>query len=890
MLGESRRTALTRFVRNEKSLLRKGNWEKFQQVVQEYISMGHAQLATPQELCLPDQFCYYMPMHAVFKSSSSSTKIRVVFDASCPTSSGVSLNDILEAGPTLHPNLDIILVRFRSYRVALSGDVSKMYREVLLSEADRQYHRFVWRPQLVQPCRDYVMNRVTFGVTSSPFVAVQTLQQTALDHSSPQEIASWHVHNSMYVDDLLAGAGSVEEAIELYKDMRKLLLKGGLELKKWRSSSSRVLAEIPTDLQELLPNQEFVDNHSHNYPKALGITWDSRKDKMAAQVQLPQEFTSSKRGIVSDTAKSFDILGWMSPFIIRMKILFQKLWKEKVGWDDELEESLAAQYIQWRAELSILKDISLPRCYFDSEPTTSITLHGFSDTSTLAYAATIYIRATYSDGSVSSKLVMAKTRVAPLKTVSVPRLELCGAMMLSELLATVQVILDLPKSAVFAWIDSTVALSWLRGYPSTYKTFVANRVSTAARNVEQSAWKYVPTNENPADCASRGVSALELKEHPLWWEGPSWLKSDPVTIPTQPGELDQGRADEEKKSVTVHNSAAAPTECWEAKFNDYSRLVGCTAYMLRFSSNLKAKLQGDPLPKELRLTVDERGAAEEVLFQRAQSRHYGKEFRKLSAVSPSPLVKGSRLRMVNPFVEEKGLLQVRGRLQRSDLTTLQKQPIILPSSDPVTRMFFKEIHVSLLHCGPTILLANTGLRVYVPGTKRLARSVCQNCLVCKKAAPRTLTQRMGQLPPPRIKKTLCFIHTGVDYAGPFLLKRGNPRKPTVVKGYLAVFICLATKAVHLEVVSALSTEAFLAALRRFIGRRNLPKHLYSDHGSNFLGARNQLKYLMKYCITTLSTIHAMLSTSIEKKNPQGWGLLRSSRRQLCLPVLCCGIQ
>ena len=160
VLGESRRTALTRFVRNEKSLLRKGNWEKFQQVVQEYISMGHAQLATPQELCLPDQFCYYMPMHAVFKLSSSSTKIRVVFDASCPTSSGVSLNDTLEAGPTLHPNLDIILVRFRSYRVALSGDVSKMYREVLLSEADRQYHRFVWRPQLDQPCRDYVMNRV----------------------------------------------------------------------------------------------------------------------------------------------------------------------------------------------------------------------------------------------------------------------------------------------------------------------------------------------------------------------------------------------------------------------------------------------------------------------------------------------------------------------------------------------------------------------------------------------------------------------------------------------------------------------------------------------------------------------------------------------------------
>ena len=384
-LGESRRTALNRFLRNEQSLIKKGTWAQFQAVVQEYLTLGHAQLVTSQEMCTPVHMSYYLPMHAVFKSSSTSTKLRVVFDASCPSSSGVALNDILAAGPTLHPNLDIILIRFRKYRVALSGDVGKMYREVMLCQPDRQLHRFLWRPQPDQPVADYCMNRVTFGVTSSPYVAVQTLQQTAKDFSTPDSKASWHVKESFYVDDLLAGADSVQEAIELYKELREVLEKGGFELKKWRSSSSEVLASIPPELQELIPQQEFIDNHSASYPKTLGISWNSRDDVMAAQVQLPPEFVLTKRGIVSDTAKSFDVLGWMSPFIIRMKTLFQLLWKKKVDWDTELDEDLTAQHVQWRSELSILKNIVLPRCYFSPAASVSVQLHGFSDASEMAY-------------------------------------------------------------------------------------------------------------------------------------------------------------------------------------------------------------------------------------------------------------------------------------------------------------------------------------------------------------------------------------------------------------------------------------------------------------------------------------------------------------------------
>ena len=566
-LGESRRTALNHYLRNEQSLFRKGNWAQFQAVVQEYLSLGHAKLVTPQELCTSVQNSYHLPMHAVYKESSTSTKLRVVFDASSPTSSGASLNDILAAGPTLHPNLDQILIRFRSYRIALSGDIGKMYREVLLCNSDRQLHRFLWRPQTDQPVQTYCMNRVTFGVTSSPYVAVRTSQQAAADFSQPDSMASWHVHQSFYVDDLLAGADDIPSAVQLFQELRELLLKGGFQLKKWRSSSAEVLKNIPSELQELMPQQELVNNHAASYPKTLGITWDSRLDVMSAQVQLPDHYVSTKRGIMSDTAKSYDVLGWIAPVILKMKVLFQKLWKEKVDWDEELNEDFTAQQREWREQLPSLKNITLPRSYFLTAKSTSVELHGFSDGSDLAYAAVVYLRATYENGSITCRLVVAKTMVVPLKWVSTPKLELCGAEILSELLSITGDTLQIPSSQMHAWCDSTWALAWLRGCPSNYKIFVANRVASAARNIPPSVWQHVPTEDNPADCASRGLSAQELKHHDLWWGGPPWLHQEPIPIPPQPqaSELAKHQG-EEAKPMAVYATTVTPVSWWEHNF------------------------------------------------------------------------------------------------------------------------------------------------------------------------------------------------------------------------------------------------------------------------------------------------------------------------------------
>ena len=388
---------------------------------------------------------------------------------------------------------------FTVYRVALTGDISKMYREVQLCSSDRQLHRFLWRANTSDQIRDYCMNRVTFGMAASPYLAVRTLQQAAIDHGSSSPSASWHVMHSFYVDDLLGGADTLEDAITLYDELRVMLGKVGFDLRKWRSSEQQVLNHIPTALLEPMPTQYLIDRHSATYPKALGVAWDSTLDTMATHIDLPPEFLSTKRGIISDVAKTFDVLGWLAPNILTMKVLYQQLWEEQLGWDDQVPEHYQLKHSTWRSQLPILSRIKLPRCYYESEPTLSIELHGFSDASEAAYAAVVYVRATYKNHAPTCRIVMAKTKVAPIKSLSIPRLELCGAALLSKVLTTG---INISIEAVHAWSDSSIVLAWLDGAPKRYKTYVGNRIASITDLVHGGM---CPLNKTP-QTVHQGVS------------------------------------------------------------------------------------------------------------------------------------------------------------------------------------------------------------------------------------------------------------------------------------------------------------------------------------------------------------------------------------------------
>ena len=249
-LGESRSQAVRRFLSLERSLNQKGCFQEFDTVMQEYFDLGHAEGVPTQDMEKPPELTFYLPMHAVYKRSSTTTKIRAVFDASAKSATGVSLNDTLLIGPTLHPPLVNVLLRFRMHQVALTADVSKMYRAVKLSESDKDLHRFVWRSQSNESLKECRMTRVTFGVSASSFAANMAVKGNALDHADSFPAASEVVHKSFYVDNCLTGAPDPASALLLQQQLTKLFSLGGFVLRKWNSNDLSVLKEIPEELRD----------------------------------------------------------------------------------------------------------------------------------------------------------------------------------------------------------------------------------------------------------------------------------------------------------------------------------------------------------------------------------------------------------------------------------------------------------------------------------------------------------------------------------------------------------------------------------------------------------------------------------------------------------------
>ena len=283
--------------------------------------MNHAELVPSTDLKKPREQVFYLPVQVVVKESSSTTKVHAVFDASSKSTSGTSLNDQLLTGPTVHSSLVDVLLRFRHHRIALTTDVSKMYRAILL---DRDLHRFVWRKESDQPLQDYRMTRLTFSVLSSSFIANMAVKQNAIDQATKFPLAAQAVHKSFYVDDGLVGANSIEEAIELQRQLQDMFSQGGFTLHK---CDQRTLEHIPAHFLDPLHSQALPD--PDGFSKALGVEWSARLDCFRLSVtRFPPLTVITKRALVSDVAKTYDVLGWFAPSVIYVKILLQRLWEK----------------------------------------------------------------------------------------------------------------------------------------------------------------------------------------------------------------------------------------------------------------------------------------------------------------------------------------------------------------------------------------------------------------------------------------------------------------------------------------------------------------------------------------------------------------------------------
>ena len=316
----------------------------------------------------------------------------------------------------------------------------------------------------------------------------------------------------------------------------------------------------------------------------------------------------------------------------------------------------------------------------------------------------------------------------------------------------------------------------------------------------------------------------------------------PIQYPTQPSSsILKKLKDTDIKATEQSVNAIVQVECIEDKFNSYKKMLRVFCWIKRLGGFIRTKIKNSTLD----LTTAEAKAATRILIIRSQSRSFPEEVKRLTANPPHDLSQRSAILTLKPRVDDQGILRIGGRLSHTELPEYQKHPILISANDPFTKLLFLHYHLQLGHCGPSALLAHAGNVYHVKGGRKLSRSTCTKCVKCRMAAAKASTQILGQLPPERVEPNYVFLHTGVDFAGPFMIRKGHTRRPVEIKAHLAVFVCFCTKAVHLELVSDQTKEAFIAALDQFVSRRGLPLHVYSDNGSNFVGARNELAQYYK---------------------------------------------
>ena len=447
LLGASRLQAMRRFQQNRTSLMKRGRWEDFQRAVADG-ELGHAEPVPLQDLSKPPKESYYMPMHGVVKETSTSTKLRVVLDASAQTTTGYSLNSTVLPRPSLYPLLSDILIRFRTHRIGISSDISKMFQEIQLQQPqEKEYHRFL---QLLDSgeWQDWRMTRLTFGVASSPFLATQVLRKLADDYSQSHSQAADLIRTSFYVDDCLTGADTVAEADSIRTSLNSFLSKAKMMLRKSRSSSDELLATIPVELRETETKQHIQSPSSHI--NTHGLHWDTDQDSFhVATPVLGQDASSTKCRILSDVSQTLDVLGWFSPVTITVKALIQQLWLFKIGWDGPVPDDLAQKWQDWWDQLHLVTTVAIPRYNLDKQKTIrSIQVHGFSDSSETVYGGAVYLRTTCTDATITTALVIAKSKVIPLKKLTIPKLELCAVLLTSKQVQTVSSQLSVDSSNV----------------------------------------------------------------------------------------------------------------------------------------------------------------------------------------------------------------------------------------------------------------------------------------------------------------------------------------------------------------------------------------------------------------------------------------------------------
>ena len=732
-LPNSKELAMSRLMKLKRRLTSDDQFRKdYNSFMQDIISSGYAERVLVDEASTKSKQVWYIPHHGVYHKKKPG-KIRVVFDCSA-VCDGQSLNQQLLQGPDLTNNLTRVLCRFRQERIAFMCDIQAMFHQVKVDVEHRDLLRFLWwdDPEMKRDPVEFHMTVHLFGATSSPGCVNFALKTTAdqYEESCGREAADF-VRRNFYVDDGLKSVQFVEEAKELIKNTKSLCQKGGFRLHKFTSNNKEVMSSVPQEDRATDTKDRHLVNDVTPIERALGVHWCIESDTLQFRI-IVQDKPLSRRGILSTVSSVFDPLGLVAPFILVGKRILQELCRDGVGWDDEVPDDLRPQWEKWRAELPVLESLRIARCYKPQKfvVVKNVELHHFSDACQNGYGQCSYLRLVDDKNRIHCSLAMGKSRVTPLKPVTIPRLELTAALVSSKISCVPRKELEYAPMKEIFWTDSKTVLGYINNDARRFHVFVGNRVQEIREQSSPSQWHYVETKFNPADIASRGAGAQELIENPLWWNGPEFLWNpckdwdsvfDNPSIPPDDPEVKKVSA----RATQIQDPKLPSVLERLTHFSSWYRAKKAIAVCLRLQQKFR-KTAGQSQVKERNVKERNKGVtsynpvdvealqrAELQIIKMAQSEAFQEEIQLLRDVNVKLQVadqdinkdkikmmkKSSSLYKLDPFLDEDGVLRVGGRLGKSSVPYDVKYPVILPKKGHVTNLILCHYHQLVKHQG-----------------------------------------------------------------------------------------------------------------------------------------------------------------------------------------------
>ena len=534
-----------------------------------------------------------------------------------------------------------------------------MYLMIQIAQEHRNKLRFLWQNEDTKEIEVYENCVLPFGLRCSPFLAVGVVQHHLMKYEEEYPALVKEMIESTYIDDLLTGAETEDEALTMYEDSSKIMKEASMEMRKWNTNNERIKEVFKKDGVAAETSKTISDNAENTY-KLLGITYNPEDDQFQFNVQgivekaQNNEARITKRVILSTSPMLYDPIGWLNPFIITVKLLIQALWESGVEWDEAVPPDIEKKWKKWIEELAHLQSLKINRRYNQSGKSVDndrSELHIFGDASEAAYAAVAYLKTYDIEGKSEVALMYCKSKVAPIKKVTLPRLELQAAVLAAKMLKFIKEELKMPNIKTFMWTDSTITYHWIRSSSRLYKTWVHNRVELIHEICDPSDWRWCPGSTNPADLPSRGVSMKDLVTSNKWWGGPSWLNESPESYPQAENLTKPPEEILERKTVCMLQQSFKRKMPIEVRLTgkfinplNYSKLrilIRTTAYVIRYLFNIMQKKTEEDrrhllniLNKKEERTVEPLSAeeivrAENYWLQRIQEEAFPAEVNKL---------------------------------------------------------------------------------------------------------------------------------------------------------------------------------------------------------------------------------------------------------------------